>query len=119
MTLEMVVLNCEIFPEKKAINGNVLLKFSEIPEQLELLLNPDLKIKNCYIKVGKEKFENITITEEDIPNDSLIKTAKLMSVKLPSKLKKADNEFFYFEADYLGQILKSEWDLSRIEDDFV
>jgi hypothetical protein len=118
MSLDTVILSCEIFPKKKALNAKIFLKFTEIPKQLELIINPDLDIKNCKIRIGNQIID-IDFQEDQVSEDCFIKTSKLLKFNLPQDLKQDEDEFFIFETEYLGNILSSEWDLSRIEDNFV
>ncbi|NHK32758.1 MAG: hypothetical protein FK730_15520 [Asgard group archaeon] len=119
MVLKKIVLNCEIIPNKKTIDAFALLKFDKTPDKLLFLLNPDLSINDFYIKIGNEKIVDLNIEERENPEDSFLKTAKLWEVQLPSDFEKPEDESFQLVVSYSGKILKSEWDLSRIEDNFV
>jgi hypothetical protein len=119
MTLQTIVINCKIQPKDKSIESQTLLKFTELPEQLEFLLNPDLVIKKCQLKIGDKKFEKIIIKEIEVPDDSFIKLAKKFQVTIPDDIEKTDQKFFYLMIKYSGKIKQSQWDLSYIKDDFV
>jgi hypothetical protein len=119
LDLKKIVLNCEITPNKKTIDAFALLKYDKKPDKLLFLLNPDLSINDFYIKIGNEKIDNITIEERENPEDSFLKTAKLWEIQLQPEIKKSKDESFQLVVSYSGKILKSEWDLSRIEDNFV
>ena len=119
LVLRKIVLNCEIIPNEKKLDAFALLKYDKMPDKLHFLLNPDLSLHNFHIKIGNNKIDNIIIEERKNQEDSFYKIAKLWEVLLPTDIDNSENKSFQLVVSYSGKILKSEWDLSRIDDNFV